>query len=123
MFFHGSLNKPAFPQLVSIGDNVAISVRSVIIAHFGGTAEKARYNDEPSVRIEDNVFIGPGVIVLPNVTIGRGAVVAAGSVVNSSIPPHTMVQGNPAEPIAHCGIPLTGNSYGQFVRNLRPIQK
>ena len=115
--------EPAFPQLVSIGDNVAISVRSVIIAHFGGTAEKARYNDEPSVRIEDNVFIGPGVIVLPNVTIGRGAVVAAGSVVNSSIPPHTMVQGNPAEPIAHCGIPLTGNSYGQFVRNLRPIQE
>ena len=37
--------------------------------------------------IEDEAFIGPGAIVLPTVTIGRGAVVTAGSVVSSSVPP------------------------------------
>ena len=33
-------------------------------------------------------------------TIGRGAVVTAGSVVSSSVRPMTVVQGNPARPIA-----------------------
>ena len=66
---------------------------------------------------------GPGVIVLPNVTIGRGAVVSAGSVVNHSVPPHTLVQGNPARPIAHCGASLGGGqSYEQFLRQLTPIK-
>ena len=114
----GVIVESGFPKLVSIGSNVAIGVRSVIIAHFGGTAKTARMGDGPSVRIEDNVYIGPGVIVLPNVTIAHGSVVAAGSVVNRSIPPQTMVQGNPAEPVAHCGTPLMGNSYDQFIRNL-----
>ena len=45
---------------------------------------------------------------MPNVTIGAGAVVAAGQVAPStrSVAPLTMVQGNPAKPIARCGIPL-----------------
>jgi acetyltransferase-like isoleucine patch superfamily enzyme len=59
------------------------------------------------VRIENEGFIGPGAIVLCGVTIGRGAVAAAGSVVTSSVPPMTIVQGNPAVPIARCGVPLT----------------
>ncbi len=81
--------------MVSIGNHVTISVRSVVIAHFAGSARWARLSDGASVRIEDNVYIGPGVIILPNVTIGQGAVVAAGSVVTQSVPPLTMVQGNP----------------------------
>jgi acetyltransferase-like isoleucine patch superfamily enzyme/acyl carrier protein len=112
----------AFPKLVSIGDNVAVGIRSVIVAHFKGTAKKAWRDDEPSVRIEDNAFLGPGVIILPNVTIGQGAVVTAGSVVSESVPPLTMVQGNPAKPIARCGVPLMGNSYEQFISHLKPIK-
>src|SRR5262249_35030713 len=76
-----------------------------------------------SVRIEDEVNIGAGVIILPNVTIGRGAVVTAGSVVSSSVAPLTMVQGNPARPIARCGIPLTRETpYKEFCRKLRTIK-
>jgi acetyltransferase-like isoleucine patch superfamily enzyme len=111
----------AFPWLVSIGNNVTISVRSVIIAHFKGTTRRVRARGRPSVRIEDNAFIGPGVIILPNVRIGEGAVVAAGSVVNHSVPPQTMVQGNPARIVARCGVPLKGHSYEEFMRNLQPI--
>jgi maltose O-acetyltransferase len=33
------------------------------------------------------------------VTLGRGAVVAAGAVVPKSVPPYTIVGGNPAKPI------------------------
>jgi acetyltransferase-like isoleucine patch superfamily enzyme len=118
------LIETAFPQWVTIGDHVIVSMRSTIIAHFEGSLprvkEKTAY---VSVRIEDEVFVGPGSMILPNVTIGRGSVVTAGSVVTKSIPPMTMVQGNPARPIAHCEIPLTHRTpLKEFVSKLRPIQ-
>jgi acetyltransferase-like isoleucine patch superfamily enzyme len=115
------LIETAYPQLVSIGNNVSISMRSVIVAHFRESTDKAKAAGEASVQIEDNVYIGAGAIILPNLTIGQGAVVTAGSVVSQSVPPLTMVQGNPAKPVARCGVPLAGNTYEDFVRNLRPI--
>jgi acetyltransferase-like isoleucine patch superfamily enzyme len=120
------LIETAFPQWVSIGSEVQIGIRTTILAHLHtlpprtGKLEDREY---VSVRIEDEVNIGPGAIILPNVTIGRGAVVTAGSVVTSSVPPLTMVQGNPARPIAQCGIPLTWETpLKEFFRQLRPIQ-
>jgi acetyltransferase-like isoleucine patch superfamily enzyme/acyl carrier protein len=118
-----ALLETAYPQLVFIGDNVTIGMRAIIIGHLRDLTTQARANHQPTVRIEDNVYIGPGVIVLPHVTIGHGAVVSAGSVVSSSIPPQTLVRGNPAKPIAHCGVSLGGDiSYEQFLRHLVPIK-
>jgi acetyltransferase-like isoleucine patch superfamily enzyme len=119
----GVILESEFPHMVSIGNSVTLSVRSVVIAHFAGSARWARISGGASVRIEDHAFIGPGVIILPNVTVGHGAVVAAGSIVSQSVPPLTMVQGNPAKPVARCGIPLVGNTYEQFVRNLKPLDE
>jgi acyl-CoA synthetase (AMP-forming)/AMP-acid ligase II/acetyltransferase-like isoleucine patch superfamily enzyme/acyl carrier protein len=113
----------AYPRLVSIGNDVTIGMRAMIIGHLRDMTDQARDSSEPTVRIEDDVYIGPGVIVLPNVTIGQGAVVTAGSVVSRSVPPHTLVQGNPAVPIARCGVSLGGGvSYEQFLRHLTPIK-
>jgi len=112
------------PHLIEIGDRVTISMRVVVIAHFHGAIRADSETDEGliSVRIEDEAFIGPGAVILQNVTIGRGAVVNAGSVVARSVPPLTMVQGNPARPVARCGIPLaTAPSVKDFYRRLRPI--
>ena len=101
------------PHLICIGDNVIISVRAMLIAHFRGPQ---------GIKIENDAFIGPGAIILPNVTIGRGAVVTAGSVVSSSVPPMTVVQGNPARPIATCGVTLgEQTTMEQFLRSLRPV--
>ena len=49
---------------------------------------------EPIV-IEDKVWIGSNVVVLPGVTIGYGAVVGAGSVVTRDIPPMKVAVGTP----------------------------
>ena len=103
------------PELISVGNNVMISVRAMLIAHFRGPQ---------GITIEDDTFIGPGAVILPNVTIGRGAVVTAGSVVSSSVRPMTVVQGNPARPIATCGVALgEKTNMGQFLRSLRPLAR
>jgi len=112
----------AYPSLVSIGNDVTIGMRVLIIAHLRDSTAEARRLHRHTVRIEDKAYIGPGVIILPNVTIGQGAVVSAGSVVSRSVPPRTLVRGNPAVPVAQCGVSLgNGVSYEDFVRNLRPI--
>lgn len=48
------------------------------------------------VRIEDDVWIGSGAVILPGVTIGRGSVVGAGAVVTANVPPDVVVGGTPA---------------------------
>lgn len=48
------------------------------------------------VHIRRGAWIGRGCTVLRGVEIGEGAIIAAGSVVNKSIPPFTIAGGNPA---------------------------
>lgn len=113
----------AYPQWVAIGDRVQLGIRSTILAHVHGLPpHRSELEDFISVRIEDEAYVGPGAMILPNVTIGRGAVVAAGSVVTKSVETMTMVQGNPAKPIAKCGVALTWDMpYKEFLRHLKPL--
>jgi len=46
--------------------------------------------------IDDDVWLGAGVIVLNGVTIGRGAVIGAGAVVTKDVPPYSVAVGVPA---------------------------
>ena len=105
----------AYPWLISIGDGAIISIRATVIGHF---------RELRGVEIGEDVLIGPGAIVMPGVKIGRGAVVTAGSVVTSSVPEMTVVQGNPAKPVARNTVPLVGNhtTVKQFTRGLKPFR-
>jgi galactoside O-acetyltransferase len=49
------------------------------------------------ITIHDKAWIGFNSIILKGVTVGEGAVIAAGSVVTSDVPPFTVVGGNPAK--------------------------
>lgn len=51
------------------------------------------------IKIEDNVWIGGGVIILPGVTVGTNAVIGAGSIVTKSIPANSVAVGNPCKVI------------------------
>lgn len=101
------------PFLIKLEDDCELSMRVTIVAHFRGST---------GVTIERDAFVGPGAIILPNVVVGRGAVVTAGSVVTRSVPPMTVVQGNPAVPVARCGVPLGPKvTVKEFSRRLRPL--
>jgi acetyltransferase-like isoleucine patch superfamily enzyme len=55
---------------------------------------------EPVI-IEDHVWIGSKVVVLPGVRIGSRAVIGAGSIVTKDIPPRCVAAGNPARVLRH----------------------
>jgi acetyltransferase-like isoleucine patch superfamily enzyme len=64
-----------------------------------GSMTRIRDGDGRSVApvvIGDDVWLAHGVLVEPGVRIGDGAVVSAGSVVVSDIPPRSFASGNPA---------------------------
>jgi acetyltransferase-like isoleucine patch superfamily enzyme len=48
------------------------------------------------VVIEDDVWLGANVFLMPGVTIGKGAIVSACAVVGKSVPAYSLVAGNPA---------------------------
>ena len=46
------------------------------------------------IRVEDDVWIGYGVLILSGVSIGKGAVIGAGSVVTKDVPPYSIFAGD-----------------------------
>lgn len=53
------------------------------------------------VRIEDDVWIGAGVVILDKVTIHKGSIIGAGAVVTRDVPAGAIVGGVPARLINH----------------------
>jgi acetyltransferase-like isoleucine patch superfamily enzyme len=110
---YDAIIETSYPHLVTIRDGAAVGIRATIIAH---------HREQREVIIEEDAGIGVGAIILPGVTIGRGALVMAGSVVTKSVPPKTIVRGNPAQPIARMEVPLGLNmSVKQFAKGLRSL--
>lgn len=92
-------NWPSEAYLVTIGDNVQITNNVSIHCHGGGNSIRKNHPDFDvfgKVVIEDWAYIGAYSQIMPGVTIGEGALIAAGSVVTKTVPPHTVVAGNPA---------------------------
>ena len=53
------------------------------------------------VVIDDNVWIGEKVSIMPDVHIGKGVIVAANSVVTKDVPPYSIVGGVPAKVVKY----------------------
>ena len=95
-------------ESVVIGNNVLIASKVFISDHNHGSYSGELHSSpelKPSERhivsspiiIEDNVWIGEFVSILPGVTIGKGSIIGANSVVSKSIPPNCIAVGIPAK--------------------------
>jgi len=96
---------------VSIGNNVLLASKIYISDCSHGYYEGGYKDSSPEqipidrsynvshVIIEDNVWIGEFVSVLPGVKIGKGSIIGANSVVTKDIPSNVIAVGAPAKPI------------------------
>ncbi len=101
----------AVAQSVIIGDRVLIASKVFISDHGHGNYSGNGPHDSPlippvqrkltcsPVVIEDDVWIGEFVAVLPGVTIGKGSIIGTHSTVTKSIPPYSIAVGSPARVI------------------------
>jgi acetyltransferase-like isoleucine patch superfamily enzyme len=82
---------------VSIGQHCHLGHYTLILDNNEHDSRIHRLLPESKpVVIEDHVWIGSRVTILPGVRIGQHTSVGAGSVVTKSIPPHSVAVGNPA---------------------------
>lgn len=63
---------------------------------IGKTIWDSGRGDKYRIIVEDDVWIGHGVIILSPVRLGRGSIIAAGSVVTKDVSPYAIVGGSPA---------------------------
>jgi acetyltransferase-like isoleucine patch superfamily enzyme len=84
-------------QLVRVGDYTRIGpLVSIYDTSFHPVDEGEEVKTAP-VEIGKNVWIGRQAMIFAGVSIGDHSVVASGAVVTHSIPPRTVVAGNPAK--------------------------
>jgi maltose O-acetyltransferase len=82
---------------IEIGNNVNIAGETSIFTWEHDPDSPTFDVRGGSVKIEDHVYIGYRVTILPGVVIKKGAVVATGAVVTKDVPEYTIVGGVPAK--------------------------
>lgn len=86
---------------ISIGDRVTISMRCTLLTHTdvgdaGAVRNAPGINRRAAVRVEDDVYIGAGALVMAGITLGAGSIIGAGAVVSRNVAPGAIVAGVPA---------------------------
>jgi acetyltransferase-like isoleucine patch superfamily enzyme len=86
---------------IRIGENVQIAPNCAFYPYDHGTAPGVPLNRQPlttkgDIVIDNDAWLGYGVVVLSGVHIGEGAVIGAGSVVTRDVAAGAIAAGNPA---------------------------
>ena len=88
---------------IKIGNNVRCGANTLIMdgdAHF----DDPRTSPPKPIIIEDNVFLGAGVVVRKGVRIGKNSVIGMNSMVTHDIPENVMAVGTPCKIIKSINI-------------------
>lgn len=87
---------------ISIGNNVRMGKKVFITDNSHGTSDYELMSIAPNFRplyskgpviIEDNVWVGEMVCIMPGVTIGECSIIGANAVVTKDVPPYSVVVG------------------------------
>jgi maltose O-acetyltransferase len=94
---------------LTLGKDVMVGPRCMFISQAHNVSDLARpmtgqgmAQDRPIV-VEDDVWFGAAVIVLPGVRVGHGSVIGAGSIITKDVPPLACVAGAPARVLKYRG--------------------
>ena len=88
-----------YPYFVIIEDGASLAGNNYVLAHSTPMEYHSKCVESfvaPTI-IGKNAWVGVKATILPGVTIGEGAIVAAGAVVTTDVPPHTLAAGVPAK--------------------------
>ena len=97
------INENVYIEQAEIGRDVLIAPNVTILSRMHEFSSidipisMQGYKKQLKVYIDDDVWLGRNVIVMPGIRIGKGAIVAAGSVVTKNIDDYTIVGGVPAQ--------------------------
>lgn len=90
-----------FSGKLSIGKNVSIAQNVNIMTDSGPNASSLMQTVYPILKgdvvIEDHVWIGAGVIIMPGIRIGKCSIIGANSIVNTNVEDFSLYAGNPAK--------------------------
>lgn len=81
---------------VMMGEDVTIITRNHEFSRVDIPMMQQGFGENQPVTIDDDVWIGDRVLILPGVHVGQGSIIGAGAVVTKDIPPYAIVGGNPA---------------------------
>jgi acetyltransferase-like isoleucine patch superfamily enzyme len=96
----------AYKSSIIIGNGVNIAPNCAFYPYDHGTKAGTDIFEQPltskgDIVIKDFAWLGVGVIVISGGKVGEGAVIGAGSVVNTEIPDFAIAVGNPAKVIRY----------------------
>ena len=97
------INENVFIQGAKIGDHVMIAPNTVILT----STHNFSRTDIPMIHqgatkeifstIEDDVWIGRNVVIMPGIRIGKGSIIAAGAIVTKDVEEYSIIGGVPAK--------------------------
>lgn len=112
---------PLYPKLISFGNNVWVASDVLLVPHdaihhmLNYCVKDGDFQENVGcIDIKDNVFIGSNSTILPDVTIGPNTIIAAGSLVNKSIPGNGVYGGVPCKYIC---------SFDEFIKKRASLPK
>jgi acetyltransferase-like isoleucine patch superfamily enzyme len=85
--------------LIEIKNNVSIAPEAYILTMSHSVNSPTFDTVGGAVIIEDYVWMGARVMILPGVTAGKGSVLGAAAVITKNVEPYTVVAGSPAKKI------------------------